>query len=171
MIGSAGGGRGARLPEQPPEPVPEGFDYDMWLGPAPWAAYTPERVARTWMSIHDYGLGCLSGAWGIHDVDIAQWFAGCDGTTPVETEATGLFYDDIRDDTYSWTAEHKYANGVRVIHMDLVTAKARAEQFRFGSMASVAFGTEGWIMSAARGCARIPNRSCARSSNPTRRRS
>lgn len=151
MIGSAGGGKPARIPEQPPEPVPEGFDYNMWLGPAPWVTYTPERVARTWMMIHDYGLGCLSGAWGIHDVDIAQWVSGNDYTTPVETEAEGLFYDDIRDDAYSWTAEHKYANGVRVIHMDLVTAKARAEQFRFGSMASVAFGTEGWIYVSRQG--------------------
>ncbi|HOL72831.1 MAG TPA: Gfo/Idh/MocA family oxidoreductase [Bryobacteraceae bacterium] len=158
MIGSAGGNRGPRIPEEPAQKPPEGFDYDMWLGPAPWVDYTPERVSRTWMMIHDYGLGCLSGAWGIHDVDIAQWVAGCDDTTPIETEATGLFYDDIRDVAYSWTAEHRYANGVRVIHMDLETAKKRAQQFHFGGMASVMFGTEGWIYVSRQGMRTHPER-------------
>ncbi len=96
-------------------------------------------------------LGCLGGAWGIHDVDIAQWVTGNDHTTPVETEGEGLFFDDIRDVPYTWTVEHKYANGVRVIHMDSVTAKKRAEQFNFGGMASVMFGTEGWIYISRQG--------------------
>ena len=30
-------------PVQPEMPIPEGFDYDMWLGPAPWAPYTEKR--------------------------------------------------------------------------------------------------------------------------------
>jgi predicted dehydrogenase len=151
MIGSAGSGNYNRLPEQKPEAPPAGFDYNMWLGPAPYVPYTPERVARTWMFIHDYGLGCLGGAWGIHDVDMAQWVTGHDHTTPVETEGEALFFDDIRDVPYSWTAEHKYADGVKVIHMDLPTAKKRAGQFNFGGMASVIFGTEGWIYISRQG--------------------
>jgi predicted dehydrogenase len=151
MIGSAGPGVITRLPEQKPEPVPAGFDYDMWLGPAPYVPYTPERVARTWMMIHDYGLGSLGGAWGIHDVDMAQWVTDNDYTTPIETEGEGIFYDDIRDAAHTWTVEHKYASGVRVIHMDLGTAKKRAEQFNFGSMASMIFGTEGWIYISRQG--------------------
>jgi predicted dehydrogenase len=151
MIGSAGSGNYNRIPEQKPQPVPEGFDYDRWLGPAPWVPYTPERVSRTWMFIHDYGLGCLGGAWGIHDVDIAQWVSGNDDTTPIETEGEGIFFDDIRDVMHTWTVEHKYANGVRVIHMDIGTARKRAEQFNRGGMASVMFGTEGWIYVSRQG--------------------
>ena len=144
MIGSAGASLN-RLPELKPEPVPTGFDYDRWLGPAPWVPYTSERVARTWMFIHDYGLGCIGGAWGIHDIDMAQWVSGNDHTTPVETEGEGLFFDDIRDTLHTWTVEHKYANGVRVIHSDIFTAKKRTDQFKFGNFASVMIGTEGWI--------------------------
>ena len=144
MIGSAGASL-TRLPELKPEVAPSGFDYDRWLGPAPWVPYTSERVARTWMFIHDYGLGCIGGAWGIHDVDIAQWVSGNDHTTPLEAEGEGLFFDDIRDTLYNWTVEHKYANGVRVIHMDIFTAKKRAEQFNLGNFASVMIGSEGWI--------------------------
>jgi predicted dehydrogenase len=151
MIGSAGSGNYNRIPEQKPEPIPAGFDYNLWLGSAPWVPYTPERVSRTWMFIHDYGLGCLGGAWGIHDVDMAQWVSGNDSTTPIETEGEGIFFDDIRDVMHTWTVEHKYANGVHVIHMDLGSAKKRAEQFNLGSMASVMFGTEGWIYISRQG--------------------
>ena len=36
-----------RLPNQPlePQPDPAEFDYDMWLGPAPWSPYTFQRSA------------------------------------------------------------------------------------------------------------------------------
>jgi len=151
MIGSAGSGSMARIPEERPQPVPARFDYDMWLGPAPFKPYTPQRVARTWMFIHDYGLGCLGGAWGIHDVDMAQWVSDNDHTTPVETEGEGIFFDDIRDTVHTWTVEHRYANGVKVIHMDISTAKKRADQFNYGSMASVMFGSEGWIYISPQG--------------------
>jgi len=145
MIGSAGG-QYNHIPEEPPQPVPPGFDYDMWLGPAPCAPYCDTRVSRTWMFISDYGLGCLDGAWGIHDVDIAQWVNDSDASGPIEVEGAGRFYDDIRDTAYSWEVEHKYANGVRLIHMDMVTATKRAKQFGIRNyMASVIFGTEGWI--------------------------
>ena len=32
---------------QKPEPVPAGFDYEMWLGPAPWRPYSPHRVGTS----------------------------------------------------------------------------------------------------------------------------
>ena len=144
MIGSAGGGYNRDQPEVLKEPPP-GFDYNMWLGPAPWVPYSDVRVSRSWMFIRDYGIGCLDGAWGIHDVDAAQFFNASDHTAPIEVEGRARYYDDIRDVPYSWTVEHKYANGVRLTHMDLVTAKKRAPQFQLGGMASVVTGTKGWI--------------------------
>jgi ketosteroid isomerase-like protein len=151
MIGSAGG-EYSHIPEQPPQPVPPGFDYDTWLGPAPLAPYCDIRVSNTWMFISDYGLGCLDGAWGIHDVDFAQWVNNSDASGPIEVEGAGKFYDDIRDTAYSWEVEHKYANGVRLIHMDMVTARKRAKQFHIRNyMASVIFGSEGWIYVSRQG--------------------
>lgn len=144
MIGSAGGGYNREQPELIKEP-PLGFDYDMWLGPAPYRPYSDVRVSRAWMFIRDYGIGCLDGAWGIHDVDSAQWFNDSDHTAPIEIEGRARYYDDVRDVPYSWTVEHKYANGVQLIHMDMVTARKRAPQFGFGNMSSVITGTKGWI--------------------------
>lgn len=146
MIGSAGGGKPNTIePEILKEP-PAGFDYDMWLGPAPYVPYSDVRVSLSaWLFIRDYGLGSLGGAWGIHDVDAAQFYLDTDDTTPVEIEGRALHYQDIRDAPYSWTVEHKYANGITVIHMDLVTAKRRAKQFELGNMASLVTGSKGWI--------------------------
>jgi predicted dehydrogenase len=151
LIGSAGGTFSPVEPEVI-KPVPAGFDYDMWLGPAPWSPYSDVRVSRSWMMIHDYGLGCLDGAWGIHDVDVAQWVNDADSTGPVEVEGEGVFYQDVRDVPYSWTVEHRYANGVRLVHMDLATARRRYPQFRVGSsMGSVIVGSEGWIWVSRQG--------------------
>jgi predicted dehydrogenase len=145
MIGSAGGGPPKPEPPETLKEPPPGFDYDRWLGPAPYVPYSDVRVSRTWMFIRDYGLGCLGGAWGIHDVDAAQFFLDTDDAPPLEIEGRARYYEDIRDVPYSWTVEQKYANGVNVIHMDLVTAKARAKQFEFGGMASLVTGSKGWI--------------------------
>jgi predicted dehydrogenase len=146
MVGSVRGPADT-LYGEPKEPPP-GFDYDMWLGPAPWAPYSDMRVSiAAWLFISDYGLGCLDGAWGIHDIDIAQWVADADHTGPVEAEGSCTFYTDIRDVPHEYTVEHKYANGVRLIHMDMVSAKKRAPEFNALSSngATVIYGTEGWI--------------------------
>jgi predicted dehydrogenase len=143
-------------PNQPTQPVPdkEQFDYDMWLGPAPWAPYTYERCASRamgtlgmWTFIHDYSLGGLSGAWGIHHVDIAQWGNGSDDTGPVEIEGTGSFpRDGLADTAISWEIEHKYANQVKMIHMDTATALKRAPQFSLHKGLGILFiGDEGWV--------------------------
>ena len=54
------------------EPVPEGLDWDMWLGPAPWAPYHPHRISGSyningtcWRSFKDYSGGGMTD-WGAH---------------------------------------------------------------------------------------------------------
>jgi predicted dehydrogenase len=143
VIGSAGS---QYVPNQPEQSVPPGFDYDMWLGPAPWAPYTAERVTRNFTLIYDYSLGCISGAWGVHDVDTAQWALDMDHTGPLDVEGTGTFpADGLYDTATSWEVHHTYANGVKLIHMDIRSAKKRWDQFSLGNMASLFIGTEGWV--------------------------
>jgi predicted dehydrogenase len=99
------------------EPVPDGLDYDFWLGPAPWAPYTTARLVYPhWFHISDYSLGYVSG-WGIHHIDIAQWGNGTERTGPVEIEGTARFPDDdcLCDNPLSWDTRMKYANGVDLI--------------------------------------------------------
>jgi len=151
MIGSAGGGPPKPEPPETLKDPPPGLNYDMWLGPSPYVPYSDVRVSLTWLFIRDYGLGCLGGAWGIHDLDAAQFFLDTDETVPIEIEGRARYYEDIRDVPYSWTVEQKYASGTTVIHMDLVTAKKRAKQFELGSMASLVTGSKGWIWVSRQG--------------------
>lgn len=158
MVGSVRGPND-RLFGQPSNPPP-GFDYDMWLGPAPWAPYSDMRVSTAaWLFISDLGLGCLDGAWGIHDIDIAQWVANADSSGPVEVEGECTWYTDIRDVPHEYTVEHKYANGVRLIHMDMVTARKRAPEFNAlpSTGATVIYGTEGWIFVSRDGIVTNPS--------------
>jgi len=55
-----------------PMPVPPGLDYEMWLGPAPWAPYTKDRCHWNFRWILDYSGGQLTD-WGAHLLDGAQW--------------------------------------------------------------------------------------------------
>jgi hypothetical protein len=145
------------LPPEKPDPVPPGFDWDMWLGPAPWTAYSDLRVSALWMSIYDYGLGSMDGAYGIHDIDIAQWVNDADHTGPVSVEGAGRLHRDLRDTVATYDLEYKYANGVRIHYMDLATAKVRYPQFQHGSgPAVVCIGTKGWIYVSRQGVVTHP---------------
>ena len=140
------------VPTQPEQPVPAGLDYDLWLGPARWQPYTELRCTRNFTLIYDYSLGCISGAWGIHDVDIAQWANNADSTGPISAEGTGWIPGEGLYDTYhTFEVEHRYANGVKLLHLDIGTAKKRYPQFQFGSMAMLFIGSEGWIYVSRQG--------------------
>jgi predicted dehydrogenase len=77
-------------PTWSPEPVPEGFDYDRWLGPAPWAEYHHQRCHYQFRFILDYSGGQVTN-FGAHNLDIAQWGLGMDESGPVEVSGNGEF--------------------------------------------------------------------------------
>ncbi|MDI6449838.1 Gfo/Idh/MocA family protein [Anaerobaca lacustris] len=115
-----------------PMPVPEGFDYDMWLGPAPWAPYTKDRCHWNFRWIFDYSGGMLTD-WGAHLLDGAQWGNDTEHTGPVEVEGRGVFckgglYDTARE----YHLEYTYADGVKLL-VDSGTPSLRFE------------GTDGWV--------------------------
>jgi len=55
----------------PDSKVPEGVDYDMWLGPAPPRSFNPRRFHSSWRWFFDYGTGDL-GNDGVHRIDYAR---------------------------------------------------------------------------------------------------
>jgi predicted dehydrogenase len=56
----------------PDGPVPEGVDYDMWLGPAPLRPFNINRFHGSWRHFWDYGGGLMSD-WGVHLLDMGLW--------------------------------------------------------------------------------------------------
>jgi hypothetical protein len=83
-------------PMIPETAVPEGLDYDFWLGPAPSVAYRALPELRqgygggvplysnghySFRNWHEYSGGKLTD-WGAHHVDIACWAIGANQTGP-----------------------------------------------------------------------------------------
>jgi predicted dehydrogenase len=100
-------------------PVPKGFDYEMWLGPARWAPYTRARCWGTWYFISDHAASGFVAGWGIHHIDMAQWALGADDTGPVEIVGRGVLPEDgLFDTPVTWNIDYTYANGVRVNFTD-----------------------------------------------------
>lgn len=66
-----------------PMPIPEGFDYDMWLGPAPMAPYHKDRCLYRFRFISDYSGGQTTN-FGHHAIGVAMWVLGLDETWPEE---------------------------------------------------------------------------------------
>jgi predicted dehydrogenase len=107
--------KGETLPLQPPAAVPPELDYDRWLGPAPWAPYTPKRVHGTFRLFYDYSGGMVTD-WGAHHCDIAQWGMGATLTGPAEVEGTGEFpRDGLSETPVTFRVECRYVNGVVMI--------------------------------------------------------
>lgn len=67
-------------------PVPDGVDWDLWLGPAPEQAYSAEFLPFHWRRFRDFGTGGL-GDMACHILDSV--FAGLDLGPPNRVSATG----------------------------------------------------------------------------------
>jgi predicted dehydrogenase len=86
-------------------PVPEGLDWDFWLGPAPWRPYHPGVLNfRPW---RDYSGGGMTD-WGAHHFAGALYALKLDSTGPVE-----VIPPDGRDHPY---LTYVFANGIRMYH-------------------------------------------------------
>ncbi|MHC4079857.1 MAG: Gfo/Idh/MocA family protein [Planctomycetota bacterium] len=106
---------GATTINQPAISVPEGFDYDLWLGPAPRAPYCEQRTHYDFRNILDYSGGKLTD-WGAHHIDIAQWALGRMESGPVLIEGAGEFpRDGLWNAAIHYELNCTYDDGVRLV--------------------------------------------------------
>jgi hypothetical protein len=70
-------------------PVPEGLDWDLWLGPAPERPYHPEYHPWTWRNWWDFGTGML-GDLGCHKLSTVVKALKLGHPTSVEASSTLL---------------------------------------------------------------------------------
>ncbi len=83
------------------QPVLEGLDWDMWLGPTQSAEYTDER-RRMFRWYYDYSGGKMTD-WGAHHIDIAQWALGHENSGPVSVSGKGEF-TPLVPEHFDWAA-------------------------------------------------------------------
>jgi hypothetical protein len=98
----------------PGEPVPAGLDWDMWLGPAPWAPYHPYRVSgsynidgTSWRSWRDYSGGGMTD-WGAHKFGGMMFAINRMEEGPVE-----VIPPDGKEHKY---LTYRYADGLLMYH-------------------------------------------------------
>lgn len=139
------------LPMQPSMPVPEELDYDMWLGPAPLAPYTEQRVHAHndvdgtysrpgWYGSRTYCDGGICN-WGYHIADNVQWGNNSERTGPVEIEGRGEFppIDYLHNGIQGWEVRYRYANGVEALYVN-------SDRSPSNQPTGIRFeGTEGWV--------------------------
>lgn len=69
-----------------PQDPPAGLDWDLWLGPAPWVPFSPQRFGK-FRAFDDYAGGEMTN-WGVHLMDISLWGLGQDA--PLSIQGTGV---------------------------------------------------------------------------------
>jgi predicted dehydrogenase len=122
-------------------PIPEGLNYDMWLGSTPYIYYTADRVHSEtdfnsrggWLRCEQFGAGMITG-WGVHHIDIAHWGMNTELTGPIELTATADFPKSGLWNVHGdYEVQARYANGV-----DMFMSSKNPNGVRFE-------GTDGWI--------------------------
>ncbi|HVV72542.1 MAG TPA: Gfo/Idh/MocA family oxidoreductase [Verrucomicrobiae bacterium] len=127
------------LPKQPtfagdptPQKVPPELDWEMWLGPAPYAPYTKDRVHFNFRWIWDYSGGIICD-WGAHLFDTAQWANNTERTGPIEVDGKGTHWEGgLFNTVKDYDVTYRYANGV------VMTCKPGNPSIKF-------VGTDGWV--------------------------
>ncbi len=127
--------------EEPPMPIPENLNYDMWLGTTPYVYYTEKRVhpqdsieARPgWLRCEQFGAGMITG-WGSHHIDSAHWAMDTEYTGPIEVSGWAEYPTSGLWDVHGkFQTEALYANGVKMIVNNEFENGIKFE------------GTDGWI--------------------------
>jgi len=139
----------------PAEPVPEGLDWDLWLGPAPWQPYnpcyhvTPMVRGVPWSFCEDFGLAASTG-YHSHAAEVLQYAIGQEETGPVEIihPSSGAYP----------TLSFRYANGALLHllegnltkreHWDVVKTLYGAvpdDAVMAGNFGGLVVGERGWL--------------------------
>ncbi|MCX6910342.1 MAG: Gfo/Idh/MocA family oxidoreductase [Verrucomicrobia bacterium] len=122
-----------------PEPVPEGFDWNMWRGPAPNKPYNPGRVAwPDWYLIWDYCAGFICN-WGVHYLDIANWGCPALGKEACDIECKGVYRKkSFTDNIESWNGTFNFSSGLKMTFIDIPSESDPRTGAKF-------IGDKGWV--------------------------
>ena len=122
----------APLPEEP-LPDPELIDWDKWVGPAPMVPFNSAYCRSRWKGHKGFYAAYRLPEWGTHTVDLCQWAADADGTTPIEFETDGT------------TITGTYANGIKLVMR--ISGKGEVGDWSPGlGSCPVRFeGDQGWV--------------------------
>ena len=128
--------------KKPDAPIPKGVHYDLWLGPAPWRPFNPNRFHYNWHWFWDYGCPDI-GNQGPHQMDIARWGMK-KNIYPKKVKSIGGYYafDSDQETPNTQVALFEYDDGT-YIQFDTRGLYTNDENgIRIGNLF---FGSKGWM--------------------------
>ena len=138
-------------------PVPDGLDYDLYIGPAPMKPCTADRIrsAASWFC-RDYSLGFIAG-WGAHPLDISIWGLDYDQQGPFKVRGTGSVAtpDALFNTITSWDVHMEFSGGIKTHFMSADIARPIVESYRKNpnDNGTTFFGSKGWVSLSRNGYA------------------
>jgi predicted dehydrogenase len=152
-VWAPGGAAGGSLVEIP---VPEGLDYDLYIGPAPMKPCTKDRITPSGSYFcSDYAIGFIAG-WGAHPLDVAIWGTDSDLKGPYKLRGKGEIPtpNGLFNTCTTWDVDLQFANGVTMHFMSQGIAKPIVTKYcpdfllstgEFVGNGTTFFGTKGWV--------------------------
>jgi len=123
-------------------PIPAGVNYDMWLGPAPYRPFNPNRFHYNWHWFWDYGCADI-GNQGPHQMDIARWGMNKD-VFPEKIKCVGGYFafDSDQETPNTQLATYEYDDG-KIIQFEVRGVYTNDEDgIRIGNLF---YGSKGWM--------------------------
>jgi len=130
----------------PPEPVPPGLNWDLFLGPAPMRPFTWNRYRYNWHWFWDTGNGDI-GNQGVHEMDICRWGLGVSLPKTVVSTGGKYVYDDDQETPNTQLASFQY-DGKQIVFevRGLLTGPEAGLPVRPGNtIGNIFFGSDGWM--------------------------
>jgi predicted dehydrogenase len=81
----------AAIAPTPDSAVPDGVDFETWLGPAPARTFNAHRFHGSWRMFWNYGGGWMTD-WGVHLLGMGLWGLNVTGMPNKITATGGKFY-------------------------------------------------------------------------------
>lgn len=150
--------------------VPQGLDYDLWVGPVEYRPYSPLWVPWNWRGWLHFGGGTI-GDWICHVVDPAFWALDLGAPTSVKAEVTdydparqGLTYPSGTKITFEFPAKGQ-RGPVKLVWHDGSQTIPKSEGFpddeKVPGTGAVLMGDKGMIVHGshgASGCHLLPDK-------------
>ena len=150
--------------------VPQGLDYDLWLGPVPFRPYTPFWVPWNWRGWMPFGTGTI-GDWFCHVIDPSFWALDLAAPSTVQAEVTdydpakhGLTYPPATKITFQFPAR-KERGPVKLVWHDGNNRIPKPQDFaaddKVPGTGAILFGDKGMIMHGSHGgggCRLLPEK-------------
>ncbi len=134
----------------PDSDPPPGFDYDLWLGPAPKRPYNKNRGIYHFRWFWDYSGGQMTN-YGAHDVDVVHWFMNVLGPRAVASSGGRFALQDNGETPDTQDALFEYPG------FTLEWSCREASVGRGESSGIEFFGTKGSLMITRGGYEVIPD--------------